>query len=473
MKRINHIYTLIALHALLPLIVLTSCGNEDDTQLLVVGDQIPFVAGLPGVSSRSIYDVNSEILSGGITISAFRTEGADGFLSPHFQGELVTLKSDGAFRSDRCKWPIIQGENTNNQGEKITGELKFFAFHPSRSVMEARAGVGDECFVFSNATVKADGKINYDYRLTKFRVIPDISEQVDFVTAISTGNKIDHLYSGVKLAFEHQLCAVQVGVWGGATLYDIEIAGVRIGGTYVEADFCLSTGVDNQSRADNTVGSWIFTPESLHGYVDYVFNTGDKVVGINANEHNTKESFASIMGNGGNAMVIPAKHDKWDYINDSKNSGNGMYFSVLMRMRVREGDRHIVYPSVDPQSQPYLVFLVVRKSDGMVMKRLSASEYNNYTAPDGQEKRAYGWAAVPVNVDWKPGYVYSYVLDYSKAVGLHDPIDSNPATPIIGYDGVEIGIINTSQWAGGEVIKYGGWGANTNNTAPDGTVWWK
>ncbi len=469
MKRINPIFTLY----LLPLI-LCACGSDEPTDakgLLVDDDRISFVTDMPEVSSRTIYNLADEFLNDGITISAISPEGADGLLATHFEDAIVRRDVDGAFRGDSCRW-------AGNLGEKY-GRLKFFAFHPSRVVMKKRAKVGNECFIYSNLTKKDAEGVAYDYRLTKFRVAPDISQQVDFVTAIAEGNKSDNLYSGIELKFEHQLCGVEIGVWGGSSLYDVEVAGVRIGGTIVEADFSLSTEVEKPVDDDNKIGSWLIPDSPVYGYVDYVFTKGDVVVGINSNEHNTKDTFASIMGNGGKAMVIPFKHDMWDYKNDRENKANRMYFSSLIRMTEREGDQHVIFPSTDPESRSSLVFLVVRKSDGMVMRRLSSDEYDSYTAPDGEEKRAYGWAAVPVNVDWKAGYTYSYVLDYSTNVGVHDPADSNPAIPIIDYEGVEVITPGTeSQWGNGEAIKIGGdgkngWGANSNDTAPDGTVWWK
>ncbi len=470
MKRNFLIFSLLSL-------VLASCQTEDaGNGLIVDSDRISFVTYIPGVSSRSNYDVSKEFLRSGISISAFCPENnaeANGLLKPHCEDAIVSQDVDGIFRGDGCRWP-------GNRDPK-DGHLRFFAFHPS--IAQMRDSVGDvrkECFIYSNGTKKDASGITYDYRLTKFRVAPDISRQVDFVTAIGEGNKTDNLYSGVKLIFEHQLCGVELGVWGASTLYDVEIAGVRVGGIVTEADFSLSTVIANRAEDENTIGEWFITDKSKRGHVDFVFAPGDKVVMINANEHNTKDKVSSIMGGAGKALLIPQTQGKWDYKKDRDNTGNGkgMYFSVLIRMYEREGDHHLIYPSTDPQSRDHLVYLLVRTSDGMVMKRLSRSQFESesYVAPDGQEKRAYGWAAVPANVEWKPGFLYSYVLDYSHGVGVHDPADGNPGTTIVDWGGVEV-TTTTGEWGNGQVIKIGGgknnWGANSNNTAPDGTVWWK
>ncbi len=465
---------------------LAACGMDEWIEVgeTINEEEIAFYASIPGVETRSTYDVENGIQKDGITVSAFCPDSiitTGSILPPHFQDQTVSLNVDNAFRSINCKWPSNRNDLAN--GIEREGRLKFFAFHPSRTVMKNCAGVGNAYFVYSNNTKKVGSNVEYDYRLTKFRVAPDISKQVDFVTAIAEGNKTDNLYSGVKLDFEHQLSGVDISVWGAANLYDIEVAGVRIGGIVTEADFNLSTEIQNAPNNENSIGSWIITDDVAKiGYVDYVYDAGDKVVSVNATTNNTKDEAVSIMGNGGKAMVIPYHYDAWKYKTDRENKGEGKgaYISVLLRMTQRDGDHHRIFPSTDPQSEDYIVYLSVRKSDGTVMKRLDKNgnifgTSSKYNVPDTEELRHYGWAAVPAKVEWKAGYTYSYVLDYSKGVGVHDPADPNPAIAIINWDGV-IDVLTPgteSQWGNGETIKYGGWGANTDNTAPDGTVWWK
>ncbi len=299
MKRFYHIFSL----SLLSLLFLPSCaGVEEDNGLVADGDQISFHAGFPGVTtSRTTYDISAKLLSDGFSVTAFCPEDdpiAGGILDYHCKGVIVNRRDDYVFRSDECKWP--------SNAKKKHGSLKFFAYHPSIDSMRTRAGVGNQYFAHYNGSKKDASGVSYDYRLTKFRVAPDISKQVDFVTSIGEGNKTDNLYSGVELYFEHQLSGVEISAWGGSSLYDIEVAGVRIGGIVVEADFSLSTVAENPGD-DNTFGQWIITSQSPRGYVDYVFAPGNNVVKINSSEHNTKATAVSIMGRGGKAMVIPQK----------------------------------------------------------------------------------------------------------------------------------------------------------------------
>lgn len=464
MKPVHQIIYILSLPLLL-----WSCSQDEPDEIGHITDDvdISFVANLPVVSSRSTYDVASHLIYDGFTVSAICAEGtpdANGILPTHFIDQTVTRHVDNIFRSDSCKWP--------NNAFGREGHLKFFAFHPSRTTMMDSVGVGEECFVYSNQTKKGDSGIAYDFRLTKFRVAPDISRQVDFVTAIGEGNKTAHIYSDIQVGFEHQLSGVEIGVWGDIPDYDIEIAGVRVGGIVVEADFNLATEIPNPAKDDNTIGSWLITDKAKSGHVDYVYVPGEHIVQINATSHNNKEEIASIMGKGGKAMVIPNKYDKWDYKGDRTNERKGSYLSVLLRVREREGDRHIVYPSTEPESRDHIVFFSVRTSDGMIMRRLTASEYPNYTAPEGQEKRAYGWAAAPAAMDWKPGYTYSYVLNYKLGVGVHDPADGNPAAPIIDWEGLDV-TTTSSQWGDGDIIYNSDWGANSNKGDSSGRIWWR
>ncbi len=449
---------------------LTSCSEEAEFAAIDT-EQVAFVADMPGLTTRTNYDVADSLFSKGFTVSAFCPDtvpGADGILPVHCENVIVTRQADGTFRSGGCRWPHNRGENT--------GYLKFFAFHPSIDDMRREAEVGEECFIYSNNTVMGASGPVYDYRLTRFHVAPDISRQVDFVIATGEGNKTEHLYSGIQVGFEHQLSGVEIAAWGASSLYDIEIAGVRVGGIVMEADMKLSAVSEKTAKNENTLGEWIIPGSPAPGHADYVFAVGDTVVRINTGEHNTKATAASIMGTGGKAMLIPGKYDKWDH---KTPNAKGMYFSALVRISKHGDDALRVYPSTDPESQDYLVYLAVSKADGTVKARLDKhgnlfGTTTKYVIPATEELREYGWAAVPAHAEWKPGYYYSYVMDYTKGVGIHDPADPSPEIVIIDWGGVEV-TATSGQWGGGNpiTINEGGWGANTNDTAPDGTVWWK
>ena len=146
-------------------------------------------------------------------------------------------------------------------------------------------------------------------------------------------------------------------------------------------------------------------------------------------------------------MVIPYTHTAWNHNADASNTLQGMYFSVLLRVNDKSGIQLYPYPgnsSLEDSDEQKMkvIFLAVEKSTGHVMKRLykDGSRYfteadftasSEYDLPATQEIREYGWAALPIATDWKAGYEYTYTLDYSKGVGLHDPDDPDPGAPIL------------------------------------------
>ena len=66
-----------------------------------------------------------------------------------------------------------------------------------------------------------------------------------------------------------------------------------------------------------------------------------------------------------------------------------------------------------------------QKIIGQVPSKTTAVGANN-------EIVEFGWAAVPVGVNWERGKKYIYTLDFSNGVGIQDPEDPKPGTPIIG-----------------------------------------
>ncbi len=46
---------------------------------------------------------------------------------------------------------------------------------------------------------------------------------------------------------------------------------------------------------------------------------------------------------------------------------------------------------------------------------------------------------MPVGVNWERGKKYVYTLDFSNGVGIQDPEDPKPGSPIIG-DGIKFSV---------------------------------
>ena len=423
---------------------MSSCSQDDMPGSHLADDNlISFQVSLPGVNSRSTDKDILGALASGFDVTAFCPEdesliNADGTLHEYFSEQRVSQDGDGKFRSDLCRWP-------GNVGEK-QGRLKFFAFYPSRRDLRQSVDEGESSarFALSNHSSAS----NYDYRLENFKINRDIARHVDFVMASADGTETDNLFSGVNLNFQHQMTRVALSAWGNNDSYNVEIAGVRIGRPVTEGTFSFSAMPDAPEEGDNSVGDWLLDESPKRDCVEYIFReSGDVVIPIDGRNNNSENAASSIMGNGGWSMVIPYKHDAWDHHGDAPNSRQGMYFSVLLRVTDKSGIRLYPYPgysSLDDTDQQKMtvIYLAVEKSTGRVMKRLYKSGNSYFSEPDfsvasvyslpaTQEIREYGWAALPIETDWKAGYEYTYLLDYSKGVGLHDPDDPDPGAPIL------------------------------------------
>ena len=126
-----------------------------------------------------------------------------------------------------------------------------------------------------------------------------------------------------------------------------------------------------------------------------------------------------------------------------------MYISVLLRVvdaTPTDGEGQQQYPfthNIDGSDALNIpkVYLAVDKLTG---KTVSSRLYKNgddyftdetftsaYTLTADEEVKEFGWAALPVTGEWEPGYVYTYTLDYTSGVGLHDPDNPDAGKPII------------------------------------------
>ncbi len=401
-------------------LALVSCSQEDvpgpaDGD----GNRVLFRTSLPEVISRAevIYKENLPHFY----VTAFDLNDLSlmsaGMMQPLFAGQKVNvITGNDTFSSPYCCWP----ETT-----KESDVVSFFGFYPG---LEEMAGA---------QLVNASTAGNVDYRLKGFRVESEIADQLDFVTAYTTGTMADNLFSGITLPFAHQLSRIEIKAYGAHKSCDIEIAGVRIGGTGVEGTFDFKP-IDGG-------GVWTGTP--TRDIVEYVYRKGDKIFSCGKNHPVIADNAVSIMGSKRNdndencAMLIPSKYDEWDYAKDPRNDDNLMYISVLLR--VTDATPTAGQNPVEKQRFPYrdlsqgvdalkipIEYMAVNKATGEVSSRLykkgdgyftDAACTEAYTHPAAEEIREFGWAALPVKGDWQPGKIYTYTLDYTLGVGLHGP----------------------------------------------------
>lgn len=414
--------------------MLSACSQEND--LIGKADnpdgRIVFKTSLPGVTSRAGVLTKEKLPY--FHVTAFNPADPDlirnDSLRDHFFNERIDIVADqNKYTSENCIWPSAGKEHHN---------LTFFAHYPD--LMEGAS-------LENSSTMNSDNSPKYDYKINNFTVTGNIADHIDFVSAYTTGNMADHLFSGITLPFAHQLCRIDIKAYSANKSCNIEIAGVRIGGVYMTGTFNF--------RADASAGSW--SDWSNKGIVEYIFGKDDEIVSLKKGAEATgkEENAVSIMGSkidGENncAMLIPASNSTpWDYATNRRNDGNvGSYISVLINVTDTT-----LSAGTDPeeiQRYPYrdlsqganainipVIYFAVDKATG---KTISTRIYKNegtyytdaeftepYTLPADKVVKEFGWAALPITGNWAPGYIYTYTLDYSSGVGLHDPEVSDPA----------------------------------------------
>ncbi len=460
---------------------MTRKGNENST------GRIEFRAVLPQLSSRATSratEITTDLLDNFQVSSLMAGESS---ITPHFLDKTFSRNAEtGTYFSldPECIWP--------NNSDVLT----FVAFSPSCGEMRQAGGFGAEDFVLTDfATADADSE-NADadsenadadsenatgYKLSAFKVVPDIASQVDFVTAIGSGNLYDNEETPIDINFRHQLSRIRVKAWGNSQSYNLEIAGVRLGGVATEGTFNFMKQVAaGDSQAEEAgVSAPAYCWENVgKGSVEYIYRAGDVVAVLDksGNSPTSAAKAVTVMGSKvgegdgyeNSAMIIPSNNPEWNYKDNPENGeGNseGMYICVLVRITdiTPYAPGSIVYPYgvdeggiADSSLGMEVIYLAVDKTDGKTVKtRVYVNEGEYFTDEECSEAydpeangavvKAYGWASLPVAVDWKPGYEYTYTLNYTNGVGLRNPADSKPGQPIIS-DRVLVNV-EMSKWA--------------------------
>lgn len=436
--------------ALTVILTLPSCVQEvpKESGLTGNGSRIFFRSYLPTVTrTRSEVVSNENLTECRVTcINPNDTTLIDretGEMTPYFSDICFEKDDEGRFLAEESDavWPATKGG------------IHFFAYYPAAATM--RDAIDKEKFNLANYSKTTDSAPVIDYRLESFQVAPDIADHVDFIAAYSNGTQQANGSSGIELNFSHRLARIELMAWSESIRYGIEIAGVRIGNAITQGDFSFSSLISSPGQPD----SWLNTV-GHQSVVEHIFSEGETIVQLSriAGSHTDKEHAASIMGAAGPAMVIPMAEriEAWGGKEDKDT--DKLYFSVLLRvMNVADEE---VYPYPKNSVNIPITYLAVR-NDGTVIRRVYKINGDYYTAPDEQEDlryvqtdseeiRGFCWAALPVAAKWEPGKIYTYKLNYTNGIGLHDPSDPIPGEPIFS-DNVMIDV-TVEDWIEGKPI---------------------
>ena len=462
------------------LLILASCSQEELIKTPQQQGSMP-ISFRAGVATRVNPDHDYTKNPAAFYVSSYADnhKSEEGIISePLFWNEPFNLAGANLYTStSNQKWP----ENVN--------QIEFFAYAPSLEEIQAAAFTqldpsaenhnvlienyrntmqffnlcddGAALDPVNETNTFDDVTLNKGFKLGRFYVATDISKQVDFITAHTVAPRPkddDEAELGIKLEFKHQLSNIELRAFSNHPEYNIEIAGVRLGRPYTGDAMFNFCDVDGDVTAG---GQWCFSKKPQRLPVEYIYSEGDTIYRmgvfntVSGNEvvstpvHTTPATATHIMGKGGNAMVLPTKNAAWsaegnpwiapEYAEtqglkkpkewNAETEGD-MYFSILIRVTLRHENNQIttkqVYPYVN--SGMNIVYIEKEKNSGKVIGRSS----KDATAGTDNEIVEFGWAAVPVGVNWERGKKYIYTLDFSEGIGVQDPEDPRPGKPIIG-----------------------------------------
>ncbi len=474
------------------LVLSTSCSQEDVTPSSNNNKEFP-ISFRAGVASRVNPDLNYVSNPSTFYVTAFANshKAVDGVVpTPLFEDEPFYLMGANLYAStSNQKWP----------SKEQASQVEFFAYAPSLEEIQAAAltqvdpsnqnlvdNYKDAIKFFNMCidgssldpmnqenTTFAGVQLYKGYKLGRFYVATDISKQVDFITAhiaADTPDKEDDAQLGVELKFRHQLANIELRAFSGNKDFNIEIAGVRLGRPYTGGaifNFCDAEG----NAFNEEGGQWGIAKDPQRLPVEYIYGEGDEIYRmgtfnslsggqiITTPAHTSAASSLSIMGKGGNAMVLPTKNGAWageknPWIAPKYSAMTGvegdpfpeqnpnpwsadnvegdMYFSILLRVTLKPTGNEVSTAQIYPygnNTTMNVVYLEKEKNSNKVIGRVPSK---TVTPGANNEIVEFGWAAVPVGVNWERGKKYIYTLDFSEGVGVQDPEDPKPGTAIIG-----------------------------------------
>lgn len=206
------------------------------------------------------------------------------------------------------------------------------------------------------------------------------AEQKDLLVSFNKGDKTNEK-NGIAMNFKHALSQIEVKAKCSNDKIKIEVLGVKMENAAAKADFTFPEVVTNTNYT-LPQDQWSNLREiDVHSKAYMI--KGEQKMDL------TNEA-QSIMFDNGNFMLIPQAQKKWN----GTDSKTGTYLSVLCRIYSLDGNKEtLLYPR---------------------------------PTQDDNKNGKYAFAAVGIDIDWKPGMKYTYTLNFCGDGGGAGEIDPNP-----------------------------------------------
>lgn len=221
---------------------------------------------------------------------------------------------------------------------------------------------------------------NVSQKILGFEPAHTVSGQKDLVVSYNSGTRKANEAGGVAMNFKHALSQIEFRAKCSNSNIKINVRGVKLANVATKGDFTFPDEVTDasyvlrQEKWDNLKGG----DAPSRAYV------------IRGDEFSLTGDAKSLMFGNDNFMLLPQKQHKWNATRDT----TGVYISVLCQIFNVDGDNKTqLFP----------------KTAGL-----------------------FGFAAVPVEIDWQPGKKYIYTLDFCNeggGAGKPDPDPQDPTNP--------------------------------------------
>jgi hypothetical protein len=230
------------------------------------------------------------------------------------------------------------------------------------------------------ATFTAWAPTSFDPTIN-YQIKNDIAQQEDVIVAYNNGTASEFT-AGVPLNFQHALSQVIIKALNkDASEYKIEVAGIKLNNL-------RNTGSITMPTTSTASGfTWASSPWTLGTPIYSYVTGGNKATAATMSGFKTLTTSATQLTSEP-FILMPQTTAKADL---TDNTNNGAYFSVLVRV-TNVSDGTPVYPKL-----------------ANATPALDAKDY-------------FAYVAIPVDIDWKAGYKYTYTLNFSKTgIGKVDP----------------------------------------------------